>query len=162
VSAETLGKSVERPFPGAVPGQAGHGQPFAQTPANNIRVNRQIQRGLVMKRITYLAAIAAGILALAAPALAASESFTGNVKAVSGSSITVERGTLTGVFTVTGKTQVSVHGATAKTKEARAAGKPGLTIPDAVHLGDQVTVKYVEQGSSLVAADIIVRVSLAK
>ena len=115
-----------------------------------------------MKRNTYLAAIALGILVCAASAQAATESFTGSVKAVSGSSITVERGTLTGVFIVTGNTQVSVHGAAAKTKEARAAGKPGLTIPDAVHVGDQVTVKYVEQGSGLVAADILVRVSLAK
>jgi hypothetical protein len=126
------------------------------------KLNRQIQRGLVMKRITYLAAIAAGILALVAPALAASESFTGSVKAVSGSSITVERGTLTGVFIVTGNTQVKVHGAAAKTKEARAAGKAGLTIPDAVHVGDQVTVRYLEQGSGLVASDISVRASLAR
>ncbi len=47
-----------------------------------------------MKRITYLAAIVVGVLAWAAPAHAASESFTGIVKAVSGSSITVERGTV--------------------------------------------------------------------
>ncbi len=47
-----------------------------------------------MKRITYLAAIVVGVLAWAAPAQAASESFTGSVKAVSGSSITVERGTV--------------------------------------------------------------------
>ena len=46
-----------------------------------------------MKRITYLAAIAVSALAWAVPAQAASESFTGSVKAVSGSSITVERGT---------------------------------------------------------------------
>jgi len=47
-----------------------------------------------MKRITYLAAIVVGVLAWAAPAHAASESFTGSVKAVLGSSITVERGTI--------------------------------------------------------------------
>jgi len=41
-----------------------------------------------MKRITYLAAIAVGLLAWAAPAQAASaESFMGSVKAVSASSI---------------------------------------------------------------------------
>jgi hypothetical protein len=115
-----------------------------------------------MKRITYLAAIAVGLLAWAAPAQAASEWFTGSVKAVSGSSITVERGTLTGVFSVTTNTQVKVHGATAKTKAAKAEGKPGLTIPDAVHVGDQVSVRYVQQGSGLSAAQIDVRVSLAK
>jgi hypothetical protein len=115
-----------------------------------------------MKRVTYLAAIAVGVLALAAPARAAVESFTGNVKAVSGSSVTVERGPLTGVFTVNATTHVKVSGATAKTKEAKAAGKPGLTISDAVHVGDQVTVKYFEQGSGLVASDILVRVTLAR
>jgi hypothetical protein len=114
-----------------------------------------------MKRITYLAAIAVGLLACAAPAYAASESFTGSVKAVSGSSITVEYRSLSGVFTVTPNTLVRVHGASAKTRDAKASGKAGLTIPDAVHVGDQVTVRYAEQGSGLVASDISVRVSLA-
>ena len=107
-----------------------------------------------MKRITYLAAIAVGLLAWAAPVQAASESFTGNVKAVSGSSITVERGSLTGVFAVNGSTHLTVTGATAKTKEAKAAGKPGLTVPDAVHVGDYVIVRYVEQGKGMLASDI--------
>jgi hypothetical protein len=115
-----------------------------------------------MKRITYLVAIAVSALAWAVPAQAASESFTGSVKAVSGSSITVERGTISGVFTVRGDTHLTVTGATAKTKEARAAGKPGLTIPDAVHVGDQVTVRYLERGNAMVASDIHVLVSLAK
>jgi hypothetical protein len=115
-----------------------------------------------MKRITYLAAIAVGILAWAAPALAASESFTGSVKAVSGSSVTVERGTITGVFSVNGSTHLAVSGATAKTKEVKAAGKPGLTVPDAVHVGDLVTVRYSEQANGMVASEIQVRASVAK
>jgi len=114
-----------------------------------------------MKRITYLAVIAAGLLAWAAPARADFESFTGSVKAVSGSSITVERGTLTGVFAVNGSTHLTVRGATAKTQEARAAGKPGLTAPDAIHVGDQVTVRYFEQGNGMTAANIRVVASLA-
>ena len=107
-----------------------------------------------MKRITCLVAVAVGLLAWAVPAQADFESFTGSVKAVSGSSITVERGTISGVFAVDGNTHVTVKGATAKTKEARAAGKPGLTIPDAVRVGDQVTVRYVEQNNGMIAADI--------
>jgi hypothetical protein len=114
-----------------------------------------------MKRITYLAAVAVGALTLAVPAQAASESFTGSVKAVSGSSITVERGTISGVFTVSGDTHLRVTGATAKTKEARAAGKPGLTVPDAVRVGDQVTIKYFERGNAMFASDINVLFSLA-
>ena len=104
-----------------------------------------------MKRITYLAAIVVGVLAWAAPAHAASESFTGNVKAVSGSSITVERGTLSGVFMVNANTHLSVRGATAKTREARAAGGSG-------HRGSWL---YAAQGDAWVAADIHVLVSLA-
>lgn len=113
-----------------------------------------------MERITYLAAIA-GFLVWTAPAWAASDAFSGTVKAVSASSITVERGTISHVFAVNGNTHLTVKGATAKTKEARAAGKAGLTVPDAVHVGDQVTVKYVDQGKGMVAADIRVVVSLA-
>jgi hypothetical protein len=35
-------------------------------------------------------------------------------------------------------------------------------VPDVVHVGDQVMVKYVEKANSMVASDIQVRVSLAK
>jgi hypothetical protein len=90
------------------------------------------------------------------------ESFLGSVKAVSGSSITVERGTITGIFTIDSKTHVSVTGATAKTKEAQAAGKPGISVPDVVHVGDQVMVKYSEKANTMIASDIQVRASLAK
>ena len=91
----------------------------------------------------------------------ATESFLGTVKAVSGSSVTVERGTLTGVFAFDSKTHVSVTGATAKTKANQAAGKGGLTVPDVVHVGDQVMVKFVEKANQMIASDIQVRASLA-
>ena len=61
------------------------------------------------------------------------------------------------MFTVDSKTLVAVQGATAKTKEAKAAGKPGLTVPDAVHVGDQVVVKYREMTSTMIATEIQVR-----
>jgi len=89
----------------------------------------------------------------------ATESFLGTVKAVSGNSVTVERGTITGVFGFDSKTHVSVSGATAKTKENQAAGKSGLTVPDVVHIGDQVM--YVEKANRMIASDIQVRASLA-
>jgi len=114
-----------------------------------------------MKRFTCFAAMALGLLAWTAPAQAAFESFAGNVKSVSGSSITVEHGTISGIFSVNPKTQLFVKGATAKTKEAKAAGKPGLTIPDTVHIGDRVIVRYFEQGHGMVAADIRVVDSLS-
>jgi hypothetical protein len=113
-----------------------------------------------MKRITCLAALAVGLLAWALPAQAAFESFAGSVKSVSGSSITVERGTISGVFSVNPKTQLFVKGATAKTKEARAAGRPGLTVPEAVHVGDHVIIRYFEEANGMVAGEIRVVASL--
>jgi len=85
------------------------------------------------------------------------ESFVGVVKAVSGSSLTVERGSITGVFNVDASTHIAAMGATAKTKEAQAAGKPGLTVPDAVHVGDQVVVKFHEMKGTMMASEIAVR-----
>jgi hypothetical protein len=114
-----------------------------------------------MKPIAYLTAamvLALGVATAAAQGAATKvESLQGIVKAVSGSSVTVARGTITGVFTVDSKTHVSVVGATAKTKAAKEAGKAGLTVPDAVHVGDQVVVKYRDVNGTMTAADIQVR-----
>jgi hypothetical protein len=113
-----------------------------------------------MGRNVYLAL--AMVLALgvggAAAAGQAPESFLGVVKAVSGSSVTIERGSLSGTFNVTPATHVAVQGATAKTLENKRAGKAGLTVPDAVHIGDQVVVKFHETNGTMVATDIQVRV----
>ena len=113
-------------------------------------------------RSAYLAGVI--VLALSGAAWAQAEkteSFVGQVKAVSGSSVTVERGTITGVFSVDPKTHVGVRGATAKTKANQAAGKAGLTVADVVHVGDQVNVRYQEKSNKMVATDIAVIVSLA-
>ena len=113
-----------------------------------------------MARSTYLAL--AVVLALgvgsAAAAGQSAESFMGVVKSVSVSSVTIERGTLTGTFSVTSSTHVAVQGATAKTLESKRAGKAGLTVPDAVHVGDQVVVRFHESNGAMVATDIQVRV----
>ena len=113
-----------------------------------------------MKSIAYLTlamVLALGIGGAAAQGAAKTETFVGVVKAVSGSSLTVERGSITGIFNVDSKTHVSARGATAKTKENQAAGKPGLTVPDAVHVGDQVVVKFQETSGRMVASEISVR-----
>ena len=113
-----------------------------------------------MKRIVFLAV--AVLVLSSVSAWAQAESFMGTVKAVSGASLTVERGTITGVFAFDSKTHVSAKGASTKTKENAAAGKP-LTVPDVVHVGDQVVVKYTynETSNSMVVSDISVRESLA-
>lgn len=119
-----------------------------------------------MKRNVLLAVavlVGLGLFTISARAQSA-ESFLGVVKAVSGSSITVEHGTIVGVFAVDPKTHISASGATSKTKENQAAGKPGLTVPDIVHVGDQVMVKYVfnDKANTMTASEIQVRVTLAK
>jgi hypothetical protein len=114
-----------------------------------------------MKRM-YLGAIVVFLLSGATAFAQAKESFLGTVKAVSDSSVTVERGTITGVFAVDAGTHVGAKGATAKTRANKAAGKPGLTVPDVVHVGDQVLVRYAEKTNGMIATDIEVRVTLAK
>ena len=90
------------------------------------------------------------------------ESFRGTVKAVSASSISVERGTLSGVFTVDSSTHVAARGASTATKAAKEAGKAGLTVPDAVKVGDQVVIRYRETAGKMMATDIQVRASVAQ
>ena len=81
-----------------------------------------------MKRV-FVAVLAALVLS-GVSVLAQTEQFIGTVKSMTGASVTVERGALTGVFAVDAKTHVGVAGATAKTKEAQAAGKAGITVAD--------------------------------
>jgi hypothetical protein len=117
-----------------------------------------------MKRSVFLAVIAVLALSGVSAWAQAPETFVGTVKAVSGNSVTVERGTITGVFAVDAKTHVGVKGATAKTKEAVAAGKPGATIPDLLRVGDQVQVKYtyVSKSNTMLVSDVTVLESLGK
>ena len=91
------------------------------------------------------------------------ENFVGLVKAVSGNSVTVERGPVTGVFAVDSKTHLTARGSTAKTRENQAAGKPGLTVPDMVHKGDQVRVRYTynDKTNAMVVNDITVLESIS-
>ena len=115
-----------------------------------------------MKRSVFWAVTMALVLS-GVSVWAQTESFVGNVKSVTGSSVTVERGALTGVFAVDAKTHVGVSGATAKTKEAQAAGKPGVSVADLLHTGDQVRVRYTYNKSSnkMTVTDITVLESLA-
>jgi hypothetical protein len=115
-----------------------------------------------MKRSVFWA-VAMALVLSGVTVWAQAESFVGTVKSVTGSSVTVERGALTGVFAVDAKTHVGVRGATAKTKEAQAAGKPGITVGDVVHTGDQVRIRYTYNQSTnkMTVSDITVLESLA-
>ena len=118
----------------------------------------------VVSFLTLAMVLALGIGGAAAQggAAAAVESFRGTVKAVSATSVTVERGTLSGIFTVDTGTHVAARGASTATKKAKEAGKAGLTVPDAVHVGDQVVVRYHEVSGKMMATDIQVRASVAQ
>jgi len=116
-----------------------------------------------MKRV-FAAAVMAALVCSGVSLWAQAETFIGTVKAVTGSSVTVERGALTGVFGVDSKTHVGVAGATAKTQEAQAAGKPGITVADVLKVGDQVRVKYTYTTATdkMVVSDITVMNRLKK
>jgi len=118
----------------------------------------------LMKRSVFWAVVTALVLSGVSVWAQATESFVGNVKAMTGSSVTVERGAITGVFAVDAKTHVGVRGATAKTQEAQKAGKPGITVADVLHVGDQVRVRYMynEKSNKMTVSDITVLESLAK
>jgi hypothetical protein len=60
-------------------------------------------------------------------------------------------------FVTTDATQVKVAGGSAKARAAKEAGQKGVKISDAVHEGDQVTVKYTDVGGKLMASEIDVK-----
>jgi hypothetical protein len=108
-------------------------------------------------------AVVAAFVLLGARAWA-QENFIGMVKAVTGNSVTVERGSITGVFAVDAKTHITAKGSTAQTAANKAAGKPGLTVPDMVHTGDQVRVRYTynDKTNAMTVSDIAVLETIAK
>ncbi len=112
-----------------------------------------------MKRIASLASVM--VLALGSAAAyggqAASrlDSFVGVVSSVSDSGLTVEHGSISGTFAVESSTHVGAKGATAKTKANIAAGKAGLTVPDVVHAGDQVLIRYYRANGRMIASEIL-------
>jgi hypothetical protein len=116
-----------------------------------------------MKRSVCVAVVAVLVLLGVRTWAQGAENFVGIVKSVSGNSVTVERGPITGVFAVDSKTHITAKGSTAKTAENKAAGKPGLTVPDMVHTGDQVRVRYTfnETTRSMTVNDITVMESIA-
>jgi hypothetical protein len=81
----------------------------------------------------------------------------GPVAKVSGDSLSVDTNKGPMQFVTTEATQVKVAGGGAKAQAARKAGQKGLKISDAVHEGDQVSVKYTDVGGKLMASEIDVK-----
>jgi hypothetical protein len=119
-----------------------------------------------MKKLVALAAFAMLVAAgsgyaqekKAAPAKEASgKTMTaqGTVKSVGADSIVVtDAKGKDWTFGVDAKTAVQAKGAGTKTAAAKAAGKTGISITDAVKSGDKVTVKYHDMGGTMHAASV--------
>lgn len=119
-----------------------------------------------MKRLVALAAaaflVASGsAFAQAAKAdkpaakMGATKTATGTVKSVANDSITVTDSKGKDMtFNVDAKTAVQAKGAGTKTAAAKAAGKTGISITEAVKSGDRVTVKYHDMGGTMHAASV--------
>ena len=81
----------------------------------------------------------------------------GPVSKVSGEMVSVDTSKGPMQFVTTETTQVKVAGGGGKAQAAKEAGQKGLKISDAVHEGDQVSVKYTDVGGKLMASEIDVK-----
>jgi len=81
----------------------------------------------------------------------------GPVSAISGDQLSVDTGKGILQFVTNKDTSVKVAGGSSKAQAAKSEGQKGVKITDAVHVGDQVVVKYSEIGGKLVAADVDVK-----
>jgi len=81
----------------------------------------------------------------------------GPVSNVSGDTLSVDTSKGPMQFVTSEATQVKVTGGGAKAQAAKEAGRKGLKISEAVHQGDQVSVKYTDVGGKLMASEIDVK-----
>ena len=77
----------------------------------------------------------------------------GPVSKISGDSLSVDSGKGIVQFVTNSKTEVKVTAGGAQAQKAKQEGK-GVKITDAVHVGDQVSVKYTDNGGKLVAMEV--------
>jgi len=75
------------------------------------------------------------------------------VAKISGDSLSVDSGKGIVQFVTNSKTEVKVTAGGAQAQKAKQEGK-GVKITDAVHVGDQVSVKYTDNGGKLVAMEV--------
>ena len=80
---------------------------------------------------------------------------TGTVKSVAADSVVVtDKSGKDWTFSVDAKTAVQAKGAGTKTAKAKAEGKEGISITEAIKAGDKVTVRYHDMGGTMHAASI--------
>jgi len=109
---------------------------------------------------TLAMAVALSVSLSAAQAKAAKAqtgSATGVVTSVTQGSLAIEAsGKKAMTFTIDSSTKLLARGSTAKTKEKKEAGAPGLSITDMVKTGTQVTVRYTKTGDTMKATQVSV------
>ena len=79
---------------------------------------------------------------------------TGVVSKVSADTVSVSASKGTMQFVTSADTKVKVKGGGSKQAAAKEAGGKGIKISEAVHEGDQVSVKYTDSGGKLMASEI--------
>jgi hypothetical protein len=84
------------------------------------------------------------------------DSASGQITAVTASSLTIKSGSGAQTFSIDPKTRVLARGAGAATKEAKAGGG-GPAITDLVKVGEEVVVTYRTAGTTNVANEVRVR-----
>ena len=77
----------------------------------------------------------------------------GPVAKISGDALSVDSGKGIVQFVTNSKTEVKVTAGGAQAQKAKQEGK-GVKITDAVHVGDQVSVKYTDNGGKHVAMEV--------
>jgi hypothetical protein len=112
-----------------------------------------------MRRIPVVMALVllASILAWSAPARAAQagrKTARGTVTAVAADSVSIKVQDKEMKFSVDSKTRVEAPGAGRKTRDAKAAGQPGVKVTDVVKMGGSVEVTYNEAGGQMIAVNI--------
>jgi predicted peroxiredoxin len=85
---------------------------------------------------------------------AKTQTTTGPVAKMDADLMTVDTGKGPMVFVTSAATKVKVTGGSSKANAAKAAGEKGVKISDAVHVGDQVSVKYTEADGKMVASEV--------
>ena len=78
----------------------------------------------------------------------------GPVAKISGDSLSVDSGKGVVQFVTNSKTEVKATAGGAQAQKAKQEGQKGVKITDAVHVGDQVSVKYTDTGGKLVAMEV--------
>lgn len=102
-----------------------------------------------------IAALAAATVTMGSPVAGqATKEARGTVTAVTDSSLKVKAGTQEMTFTVDPKTTVTAEGAGRQTREAQAAGAPGIKLTGIIKTGEAVIVTYTESAGAMRATVI--------